>query len=1720
MGAYDISTTSAPTGGTCTIAPSSGISLETDFKLTCSNWRSDSIPLSYQFQYQLENGLYSMLFHGYNNTVSSWLPPGNLSENFNVKVKVIITDDVGASASVANLSVQVKPSGRSRPENISGLLMAYESLLNDVIRAGDLSKAAQIANSVLQTVSQDTTISFQNKAKIQDFLIAKIISLPVRNLPDLLQSSSVIGSALQVTDRMSSNTLVSSLTSLHSMTSLLWRTAKLKDVVDIPLVTQSAENLGSCLNSVLKAGAVIASGGYGSGPQEQGVNFVKTTMQVISLVADAVLAVRVPDEGMISIATRELTMTLGRHSLEKLTGLRIQAAGGKFVFPSDSQSLQSIVTGKRYIDTQMLSIPFNPYTWDGTKKRVNSEVLALDLKDEIRNVIKVSNLTSDIIIVTSLQPQEIATENPQYFTRNENLRFHGIDVEFENTLVKLEITPHESTVSLFVYLRYGQRPTIKVHELNATVSVYSRCVWASRAHDKKEEETQCSYGPLEPIKFLAKSPGKYFLGVKSSNASLVIPMKRRKRSCFGEGREKRSCVEVKDPPATPPRSENVSVVPVYDSRTDYNYTLRVTQGNCVHWSEEREMWITDGCQVLSAELNGYLNCSCNHLTSFGGGLLVKPNPIDFDKVLIEFKKHGETGNVAVIVTVTVFFLCYIVVLVIVRKADKKDKRNNVLPIQLPSASNNLQEFEIIISTGVWRNSGTTSRVAIEIYGTGENTGILELSPEEPGADNLLFSRANTDVFVLKVTKPLGTIQGVRIGHDNSGESPSWFLEEIVILDKQFNNSWIFTVNQWFALERGDGRIERTFELKPNQLDFNQEVTNRWWKGLTESHIWVSVATKPIRSCFTRVQRASCCLSVLLTAMLANAMFYELDGGTEQIIQIGPLKFSWRQVIIGIESALIVAPINTLIVFLFQKGAERSESSTGHFPKATLLIYLAWFLLFCACAVSAAFSIFYSLLWGRSISEKWLSSMLITFSQDVAVTEPVKVFFIAMFVAAISKRKASKGKGYESLEEPQIGPSKQRLWKLELTKVEKMRKNQAKKQNISQLFVDVFLYLIFIFLLMAVCYGNRNDHRFLMTKSIREGLSRFSTVVNDNEFWSWLNDVLIPSVFVGKWYNGQEENQTMYIGDKHSLLIGMARVRQLRVKSIPCKVLDHMKTTFPVCYEGYSESNEDKTAFHKPGWNPVDNSTSNDELLRLCPKPWRYQNAAQADTAPKWGQFSFYPGGGFIADLGYDTSTGYSIVENLTSYYWLDKQTRVVMMEFTTFNPSVNLLTVTTYFYEVEASGYKAPFTRVDVISLYSTETTSNKFYLICILLFIVFILFYLGRECYRLFKLGCRYFISIWNWVEFFQITFSVLAVVMYILQTIRVSTKIQKLQENIYANVSFHEAIVALEVENAMLGILIFIVSIKLLRIIRFNSHIAVFAKTLRTSTQLLSSFSFNLFILFVAFLHFGVLIFGYGSEFYSSILKATYFQLELTLGRVKARPINALAEANDTFGRIFAVLILFSLTILSMNFFIAIMNEALFEAKDSVNQSELYDLVGTYDWPRNEERRAFLDFVSDAMTRLKFQQTSTMLEETKAGDVASVDSRRSRSLHFDLISKAITALRKGEVLRSVDETPSDTRRKSFFDKISSLIQTRKDVSSEGNYRRQIKTKVSFRDDVVKSQLKKLHKKKKDLFQRLDNIVQGFSEEEEKFHLICHEIKAYGSEDKMGNVMVTGTET
>ena len=71
---------------------------------------------------------------------------------------------------------------------------------------------------------------------------------------------------------------------------------------------------------------------------------------MLGKVADALLALRVSDENMISISTGHLKMTLGRHNPNKLAGLQMKGGSGSFIL------LPWPVTGRNttsFVDTQV-----------------------------------------------------------------------------------------------------------------------------------------------------------------------------------------------------------------------------------------------------------------------------------------------------------------------------------------------------------------------------------------------------------------------------------------------------------------------------------------------------------------------------------------------------------------------------------------------------------------------------------------------------------------------------------------------------------------------------------------------------------------------------------------------------------------------------------------------------------------------------------------------------------------------------------------------------------------------------------------------------------------------------------------------------------------------------------------------------------------------------------------------------------------------------------------------------------------------------------------------------------------------------------------------------------------------------------------------------------------------------------------------------------------------
>ena len=88
----------------------------------------------------------------------------------------------------------------------------------------------------------------------------------------------------------------------------------------------------------------------------QGELLVKISMKALEKVADSLLALTLPDEKTIPFTAGQLSMTLRRCSLQRLSGLEVRAGKGRFILPSKSQLLLAGVNKTSFVDVQV-SIP-------------------------------------------------------------------------------------------------------------------------------------------------------------------------------------------------------------------------------------------------------------------------------------------------------------------------------------------------------------------------------------------------------------------------------------------------------------------------------------------------------------------------------------------------------------------------------------------------------------------------------------------------------------------------------------------------------------------------------------------------------------------------------------------------------------------------------------------------------------------------------------------------------------------------------------------------------------------------------------------------------------------------------------------------------------------------------------------------------------------------------------------------------------------------------------------------------------------------------------------------------------------------------------------------------------------------------------------------------------------------------------------------------------------
>lgn len=352
-----------------------------------------------------------------------------------------------------------------------------------------------------------------------------------------------------------------------------------------------------------------------------------------------------------------------------------------------------------------------------------------------------------------------------------------------------------------------------------------------------------------------------------------------------------------------------------------------------------------------------------------------------------------------------------------------------------------------------------------------------------------------------------------------------------------------------------------------------------------------------------------------------------------------------------------------------------------------------------------------------------------------------------------------------------------------------------------------------------------------------------------------------------------------------------------------------------CHDSYSRKVED-TDF----WDSQTGSF--DRFSWSCPENWEYSKDEDLGSFDSWGRFAVYHGGGYLANLGYNKLAARRVINDLVENNWIDSRTRAVIVEFSLLNPSTNIISVMSYFYEILPSGFSGTFKSYGMLPLASTDSQAHNAYLFFVLLFGVFLLCYFIIECIKLFRHKCSYFKSLWNWMGVFQIFTASLALIFQAIKSQRVAKTLGKLKENPFIPVSFHQALFWSEAETVALCITSAIATLRLLKCFHFNHQVIKLSSFMRNHLPSLVSFFVIFCVLSTGYALSGMIAFGSENVLFSSFDKAFISQFLTIIGNNEL--IQEIEGCGIIMGRLFLVGFVLTTVIFITNMFVAVLNDS----------------------------------------------------------------------------------------------------------------------------------------------------------------------------------------------------
>ncbi|KAG8562874.1 hypothetical protein GDO81_015846, partial [Engystomops pustulosus] len=436
--------------------------------------------------------------------------------------------------------------------------------------------------------------------------------------------------------------------------------------------------------------------------------------------------------------------------------------------------------------------------------------------------------------------------------------------------------------------------------------------------------------------------------------------------------------------------------------------------------------------------------------------------------------------------------------------------------------------------------------------------------------------------------------------------------------------------------------------------------------LVESYICVPTENSQSRKNVTVITPHQCHFLHYLYKILENLQYQVSSVDLDYVPK--PIEY--------IQASNILFDLKELLHTFNVSGAPLPSSLTTSFPVTTnnkrccqmptFFTFLCWFFLFGISSFSAYYMVLISLDMTKDKAISWLISILLSLLQSIFFIPPIKVFAQTIFMYRILRRSNIE----DSVEEQQLysilGLLESRAdWELSGFRdpsdpvyraptnksTTSLKKQRIMEMKLYKLIHEIVVHVVFLVTTMIMVYADKGPNEYNLYMAINSRFSKLDKIQTIPDFYSWSQGTLLPNLYTE--YQG-------FITDGNCFLLGSPRIRQLRrlFNSTGNQKLYNL---------------EDTTSYG-PEWSVPDSSSASADM-------WIYHTVDELGADAIWTQQEYYPGGGYVAELGLNMSSANSVIKNMETSNWLDSYTKAFFVEFNVYNANINLFCIVTFIIE-------------------------------------------------------------------------------------------------------------------------------------------------------------------------------------------------------------------------------------------------------------------------------------------------------------------------------------------------------------------------------------------------------------------------------------------------------